>query len=361
MHCLVFGQSSRKSYTSLGVSPLGHSDLRMGGSRRGAGPWRTNMKEHSCAGHARVMPRVPKTSIGLRAECSAPPMTGRRSDGIFRCSDGRPLAARGLAAPWRRPASLPRGLVRADGDWRAQTDVLRARLDNGLRVVILRNRLAPVATTVVNYLVGANETPRGFPGMAHAQEHMMFRGSPGLSADQLASIGSILGGDFTPTPVRRPRSITIRCRPIASTSPCTSRRRGCATSSTARPIGTRSAAPSSRRWPRICPVRGTSCSRVCAPPCSRGRPMPTTAWARGPSFERTTGANAADLPRPLVRAQQRDPGGGRRTDRSPGDAGSHQGPVRDHPGPAPCRRARPFICGPSRPAASSWRAIFPTA
>ncbi|HKD47707.1 MAG TPA: pitrilysin family protein, partial [Rhizomicrobium sp.] len=33
-------------------------------------------------------------------------------------------------------------------------------------------------------------------GMAHAQEHMMFRGNAGLSADQLANIGSIMGGDF---------------------------------------------------------------------------------------------------------------------------------------------------------------------
>ncbi|MGA8261790.1 MAG: pitrilysin family protein, partial [Arenicellales bacterium] len=74
--------------------------------------------------------------------------------------------------------------------------VLRATLDNGLRVVIVRNTLAPVATTTVNYLVGSNETPPGFPGTAHAQEHMMFRGSPGLSADQLAYIGGVMGGRF---------------------------------------------------------------------------------------------------------------------------------------------------------------------
>src|SRR5215475_8960435 len=74
--------------------------------------------------------------------------------------------------------------------------VLRATLPNGLRVVIVRNTLAPVVSTAVNYLVGGDETPKGFPGTAHAQEHMMFRGSPGLTADQLADIGSVMGGNF---------------------------------------------------------------------------------------------------------------------------------------------------------------------
>src|SRR5438128_1987154 len=54
-------------------------------------------------------------------------------------------------------------------------DVTRATLDNGLRVVIVRDPLAPVVTVQENYLVGANDTPPGFPGMAHAQEHMAFR------------------------------------------------------------------------------------------------------------------------------------------------------------------------------------------
>src|SRR5215472_7452953 len=75
-------------------------------------------------------------------------------------------------------------------------NVLRATLPNGLRVVIVRNELAPVVSTSVNYLVGSDEAPDGFPGMAHAQEHMMFRGVPGLNADQLADIGAVMGGDF---------------------------------------------------------------------------------------------------------------------------------------------------------------------
>ena len=76
----------------------------------------------------------------------------------------------------------------------AQPSVLRARLDNGLRVVVIRDSLAPVVTVEINYVVGADETPAGFPGMAHAQEHMAFRGCLGMTADQTAAIYAELGG-----------------------------------------------------------------------------------------------------------------------------------------------------------------------
>lgn len=78
----------------------------------------------------------------------------------------------------------------------AQPGIVRATLPNGLRVVIVRNTIAPVVATAVNYLVGSDEAPAGFPGTAHAQEHMMFRGAPGLTADQLADIGAVMGGNF---------------------------------------------------------------------------------------------------------------------------------------------------------------------
>ena len=85
--------------------------------------------------------------------------------------------------------------VHAANNTAAEQNILRATLTNGLQVIIVRNTIAPVVTTMVNYRVGSDETPAGFPGTAHATEHMMFRGSPGLSADQLAAISAAFGGD----------------------------------------------------------------------------------------------------------------------------------------------------------------------
>lgn len=76
------------------------------------------------------------------------------------------------------------------------SDVTRATLQNGLQVVIVKNKLAPVVTTQMNYNVGSNETDNGFPGTAHAVEHMMFRGSPELNKDQLSALAANMGGNF---------------------------------------------------------------------------------------------------------------------------------------------------------------------
>ncbi|MBV8170450.1 MAG: insulinase family protein [Candidatus Eremiobacteraeota bacterium] len=88
---------------------------------------------------------------------------------------------------------VPPSAARAD---ETATSVTRATLANGLRVIIVRDPLAPVVNADMVYLVGSDETPAGYPGMAHAQEHMAFgRGMNGLSADQLADIGTLMGSD----------------------------------------------------------------------------------------------------------------------------------------------------------------------
>jgi zinc protease len=76
------------------------------------------------------------------------------------------------------------------------SDVLKATLRNGLVVVIVRNTLAPVVSTDLSYLVGSRDDPADMPGMAHAQEHMMFRGTKNLSTSELGTIATALGGDF---------------------------------------------------------------------------------------------------------------------------------------------------------------------
>ena len=76
------------------------------------------------------------------------------------------------------------------------SSVLKATLRNGLVVVIVRNTLAPVVSTDLSYLVGSRDDPADMPGMAHAQEHMMFRGTKNLTTSELGTIATALGGDF---------------------------------------------------------------------------------------------------------------------------------------------------------------------
>jgi zinc protease len=98
--------------------------------------------------------------------------------------------AAGLCLAVTAPAQTKDAAQSASG-----TPVTRATLDNGMKVVIIRNSLAPVATVQANFIVGGNETPEGFPGMAHAQEHMAFRGCAGMNSDQTAAIYALLGGE----------------------------------------------------------------------------------------------------------------------------------------------------------------------
>ncbi|MFK2873323.1 M16 family metallopeptidase [Dyella lipolytica] len=95
-----------------------------------------------------------------------------------------------LAAGVPARADAPSAVVAAtDGK------VLRATLDNGLRVVIVRETLSPMVTTQITYLAGGYQTPDGFPGTAHALEHMMFRDSQGMTGSQLNEMTGKMGAD----------------------------------------------------------------------------------------------------------------------------------------------------------------------
>ena len=50
-------------------------------------------------------------------------------------------------------------------------------LDNGMQVVVVTNRSAPVVSHMVWYRVGAADEPAGKSGIAHFLEHLMFKGT----------------------------------------------------------------------------------------------------------------------------------------------------------------------------------------
>jgi zinc protease len=104
-----------------------------------------------------------------------------RIAGIFVAVFAAIAASVCFAAPARASGTLP-------------TDVTRATLSNGLRVIVVHDPLAPVVTAMMNYQVGSDE--QWIDGLAHATEHMMFRGSATLSSSQLMETMEITGGNF---------------------------------------------------------------------------------------------------------------------------------------------------------------------
>jgi zinc protease len=62
--------------------------------------------------------------------------------------------------------------------------VFETTLANGLKVLILEEPKAPVATVQVWYGVGARNEPIGKTGLSHMLEHMMFKGTPSVSGKE---------------------------------------------------------------------------------------------------------------------------------------------------------------------------------
>jgi zinc protease len=106
----------------------------------------------------------------------------------------RRLLAAALAAAFLAVPVAPTRAQAPPGPAAHAVDVTRATLPNGLQVVVLRDTLAPVVSTWMNYLTGSDE--EAITGIAHAQEHMLFRGSKTLTASQFADTTAITGGTF---------------------------------------------------------------------------------------------------------------------------------------------------------------------
>ena len=72
---------------------------------------------------------------------------------------------------------------------------LRERvLANGLRVVSVEDHTSPTVSVQVWYMVGGRDDPAGRSGFAHLFEHLMFKGTKYLKADQFERLTEDVGG-----------------------------------------------------------------------------------------------------------------------------------------------------------------------
>ena len=68
-------------------------------------------------------------------------------------------------------------------------------LDNGMQVVVVTNRRAPVVSHHVWYKVGSADSPLGKSGLAHFLEHLMFKGTESLPPGEFSRIVARNGGN----------------------------------------------------------------------------------------------------------------------------------------------------------------------
>src|SRR4051812_8630989 len=78
-----------------------------------------------------------------------------------------------------------------------QTAPLRtATLDNGLKVLILEEHTAPLASVWCWYKVGSKDERPGLTGVSHWVEHMNFKGTTNIPRDQVKGIIEQFGGSW---------------------------------------------------------------------------------------------------------------------------------------------------------------------
>ncbi len=90
--------------------------------------------------------------------------------------------------------SLPLGASAQSGP--GDGGIFTTTLRNGLRVVVVEDRAAPVVQTSVWYGFGSLQESVGKTGLAHALEHMLFRGTPEISSGGLDDITARLGAQM---------------------------------------------------------------------------------------------------------------------------------------------------------------------
>ncbi len=79
-------------------------------------------------------------------------------------------------------------------DVNAEAGVRSTVLKNGMKIIVLENRRAPVVVTQVWYKVGGSYEHDGITGVSHVLEHMMFKGTEDIPAGKFSEIIAAHGG-----------------------------------------------------------------------------------------------------------------------------------------------------------------------
>jgi zinc protease len=99
--------------------------------------------------------------------------------------------------------SVSKGGLPGGAGFVAEEDGVREfRLANGLKLLLVENRVAPVATFLVLYRVGSRNEAVGHTGATHLLEHMLFKGTPTFNkarGTQVAATLQRVGADFNAT------------------------------------------------------------------------------------------------------------------------------------------------------------------
>ncbi len=143
---------------------------------------------------AALLLQIPALTSAARAQTTPPAATpsvgapGAKANGAAKNAKSaagptpKETSQSGVKAP--KPLSLP---------------VQRARLKNGLRVVLNEDHSSPTVAVCVTYDVGARNEQKGRSGFAHLFEHMMFQGSRNVAKGDHFMLVSSRGGTLNGT------------------------------------------------------------------------------------------------------------------------------------------------------------------
>ena len=98
----------------------------------------------------------------------------------------------------RTALTLTMGALMSLGAWAQDAspaaEVVDFKLDNGLDVVVIPDRRAPIVTHMVWYKIGSADELPGKSGIAHFLEHLMFKGTARHPAGEMDSVIAEIGG-----------------------------------------------------------------------------------------------------------------------------------------------------------------------